>query len=80
MTSVSSHEAKTHLGQLLSRVQQGEKILITRRGEPIAVLAPPPGESPDVPEVIRQMKALRQGNRLGDDLTIRELLDEGRRF
>ena len=79
MTSVGSFEAKTHLPELLKRVEKGETILITRRGEPIAMLVPPPRESArDVQEVIEEMKALRRGNRL-DGISIRELIEGGRR-
>jgi prevent-host-death family protein len=80
MTSIGSFEAKTHLPELLDRVARGEKILITRRGEPVAMLVPPsrePGEN--VHAVIAQMKALRRGNTLGSG-TIRELIEEGRRY
>jgi prevent-host-death family protein len=80
MKSVGSFEAKTHLPELLERVAKGEKILITRRGQPVAMLVPPPqAPSRDVQEVIADMKALRQGNTL-DGVTIRELIEEGRRF
>ena len=80
MTSVGSYEAKTHLPELLERVARGEKILITRHGRPTAMLVPAPAERKrDVREVIRQMKALRQGNLLGAGLSIRDLIDEGRR-
>ena len=34
------HEAKTHLSQLLARVEAGEEILISRAGQPIARLVP----------------------------------------
>jgi prevent-host-death family protein len=81
MTSVGSYEAKTHLPELLERVARGEKILITRHGRPTAMLVPAPVERKhDVREVIRQMKALRQGNILGGGLSIRDLIDEGRRY
>jgi prevent-host-death family protein len=81
MTSVGSFEAKTHLPQLLDRVARGEKILITRHGRPVAMLVPaePDGQK-DVRQVIRELKALRRGNVLGDDLSIRDLIDEGRRY
>ena len=80
MKSVGAFEAKTHLPELLERVVKGEKILITRRGQPVAMLVPPTRESsPDVQEVIAQMKALRRGNTLGG-ISIRELIEEGRRF
>ncbi|MBW2734125.1 MAG: type II toxin-antitoxin system Phd/YefM family antitoxin [Deltaproteobacteria bacterium] len=40
MSSVSVHEAKTHLSRLLRRVAAGEEILITRGGTPVARLVP----------------------------------------
>lgn len=38
---VGVHEAKTHLSDLLRRIEAGEIITITRRGAPIAELRPP---------------------------------------
>jgi prevent-host-death family protein len=43
--SVGVHQAKTHLSQLLEDVAMGEVITITRRGEAVAVLAPPPSQT-----------------------------------
>ena len=42
--SVNVHEAKTHLSQLLARVEAGEEFLIARAGKPVArlVAARPP--------------------------------------
>jgi prevent-host-death family protein len=41
MTStVNIHEAKTHLSRLLSRVQAGEEIIISKAGKPLAKLMP----------------------------------------
>ncbi|MEW6277264.1 MAG: type II toxin-antitoxin system prevent-host-death family antitoxin [Candidatus Eremiobacterota bacterium] len=40
MERVTTHEAKTHLSQLLSRVLQGEEILICRGAVPVARLVP----------------------------------------
>lgn len=37
---VNVHEAKTHLSRLLSRVERGEEIVISRAGHPIARLLP----------------------------------------
>jgi prevent-host-death family protein len=82
MESVGSFEAKTHLPQLLERVAQGEEFTITRHGKPVARLVPavcaPP--QPDVRQVIEELKAFSKGNTLGKDITIRELIEEGRRF
>lgn len=38
--TVGAYEAKTHLAELLDRVQRGEEIVITRHGKPIARLVP----------------------------------------
>lgn len=39
-TQVNVHEAKTHLSQLLARVESGEQITIARAGTPVARLVP----------------------------------------
>jgi prevent-host-death family protein len=81
MYSVGAYEAKTHLPQLLDRVARGEEIRITRNGRPVARLVPEPGEeATDVRSVIAQIREFRKGRRLGDDISIRELIEEGRRF
>ena len=82
MTTVNSVDAKTHLPQLLERVSRGEKILITRHGKPAAMLVPPPeAEAKDVKQVIEEFKAYskHQGRTLGG-LSIRDLIEEGRRY
>ena len=40
METVNTHEAKTHLSRLLSRVEMGEEIIIANRGVPVAKLVP----------------------------------------
>jgi len=44
MTKIGAFEAKNTLGSFLDRVEQGEEIVITRRGEPVARLVPSSGE------------------------------------
>lgn len=44
--SVGVHEAKTQLSRLLTRVEAGEVIAITRRGEEVARLVPTPDGGP----------------------------------
>jgi prevent-host-death family protein len=39
---VSVADAKAHLSALLTRVEGGETVLITRHGRPVATLAPAP--------------------------------------
>jgi len=40
MREIGAFEAKNTLGTLLNRVQEGEEIVITRHGKPVARLAP----------------------------------------
>jgi prevent-host-death family protein len=81
MTSIGFYEARTRLSELLDQVARGKTVLITRRGKPAALLAPPPAEAAkDVKHVIEEFKAYsrRQGRTLGG-LSIREMIEEGRR-
>jgi prevent-host-death family protein len=39
-TSVGAFEAKTHLSELLNRVELGEHVTITKHGRPVARLVP----------------------------------------
>ena len=81
MKSVGTYEAKTHLPRLLSQVEKGESITITKRGKPIAKLVPADAaEQKDVKQVIEEMLNYRDqhGPILGDDLTIRKMIEEGR--
>lgn len=40
MRQVNVHEAKTDLSKLLEAVEDGERVIIARAGEPVAVLVP----------------------------------------
>ena len=40
MTKINVHMAKTHLSDILQRIERGEKFLICRNGEPVAELVP----------------------------------------
>ncbi len=80
MRSVGSFEAKTHLAALLDRVAKGETIEITRRGRPVAKLVPAEANAPrDLKKLAQEIRDLRKGNRLRG-LSIRRLINEGRRF
>lgn len=77
---IGAYEAKTHFSALLDRVEKGEQVSITRHGRVVAVLTPPPGV-PDrtVEEAIADIMALRKGRRLGEGLSVRDLIDAERR-
>ena len=83
-TTIGSYEAKTRLPQLLERAAKGERIIITKRGKPMAVLIPPESAGPRMSprQAVEAMKRFPRENAptLGPDLTIREMIEEGRRF
>jgi prevent-host-death family protein len=79
MTTVGAFEAKTHFSALLERAAQGEEIVITRHGRPVARLVPAAvSEKVEVEEAIAALKSFRRGATLGG-LSWKELRDEGRR-
>ncbi len=80
MKTVGTFEAKTHLSELLARVSKGESIRMTRRGIPVAKLVPAEeGEQKDLKKIVREIREISKGASLGG-LTIRELINEGRRY
>lgn len=40
MYSVGARELKQHTGEIVERVRNGERVLLTLRGEPVAVISP----------------------------------------
>jgi antitoxin (DNA-binding transcriptional repressor) of toxin-antitoxin stability system len=83
MTTMGFYQARTHLSEVLDRVEKGKTILITRRGKPVALIGPPPRENQqNVSQIVEKMLAFRnrEGPTLGRQITLRKLIDEGRRF
>ncbi|HXJ90877.1 MAG TPA: type II toxin-antitoxin system prevent-host-death family antitoxin [Candidatus Binatia bacterium] len=80
MKTVGAFEAKTRLNELLRRVSSGETIRITRRGIPVAKLVPlKEDDKEDVAKAVQELREIRKRLSLGG-LSIRELIDEGRRY
>lgn len=80
MQRIGAYEAKTHLPQLLDEVSQGGTVTITRHGVPVALLVPAPNTPhKSTREVIDALRQFRRGKTLGD-ITVRDLVEEGRRF
>ncbi len=79
MPSVGAFEAKTHLSKLLERVAKGERFTIEKHGVPVATLEPiPSSKRKPAGNVIAELKQFRSGKRIGS-LSIREMIEEGRR-
>ena len=81
MKSIGAFEAKTHLSDLLERVSRGERFKITRHGVPTALLVPVTEAAPKLThkEVVEGMRALRKRVKPGK-MSVREMIEEGRRF
>ena len=83
METIGAFDAKTHLSELLQRVERGEEITITRHGKPVARLVPAVDRQVD--HVARQAfllaesRKLRKKNSLGG-LKIRDLVNDGRKY
>ena len=78
-------DAKAHFSELLARAEAGETITIRRHGRAVAKLVPALGKVL-TPEERRKSwedwKAYRDARNitLGPNLTIKQLIEEGRRF
>lgn len=84
-TVYSAAEAKAQFSSLLDRVAAGESIIITRHGKPVARLGHPDESEQQKVEARRcareEFIAWRRmyGPTLGSDVTVRDLINEGRR-
>lgn len=76
--NVGVYEAKTHLPELLAKVEQGEQITITRHSKAIARLVPVElVRQRDVRGIIAELKSLAK--RRHADMPIKDMIAEGRR-
>lgn len=78
MRTIEAVDAHRQFVSLLDEVANGESITITKHGVPVARLIPPEEKQRDVREVIAELLEFQKEHTLGD-VTIRELIDEGRR-
>lgn len=59
MKEIGTFEAKNQLSALLELVAQGEDVVITRHGRPVARLVPPEGTSHKAADALEAAAALR---------------------
>ncbi len=78
MGEVGAYEAKTHLPKLLDKVSRGEKIIITRHGVPVAILAPYDDRNKYASsKTIEELKRFRRNKKL-QGLDLKTLIETGR--
>jgi len=78
--SVGAYQAKTHLSELLEKVEAGAEITITKHGAPVARLVPVKKEASPEERLaaIQRIRKLAGGLSLRG-LKIKDLISEGRR-
>lgn len=77
--TVKVAEAKTHLSELLAKVEAGEEVIISRGNTPVARLSRIRRDN-DVDALIAEIKAQRAGRQATTQDEIRAWRDEGRRY
>jgi len=78
--TIGIFEAKQKLSQLVERASRGEEIVITRRGKEQARLVPMPAEHGRALKEIFDSIRTRPRIKLARGVTIKDLINEGRRF
>ena len=78
MREIQASAAKTHLLRLLDDVEKGETIAITRHGKVIARIEPLPTAAESAQAAAARIVDRSRNVSLGDDLSIKKLIDEGR--
>ncbi len=77
---ISLREANQHLSRYIKTVEQGEELVITRRGKPVARLVPVATKRELSPEqleaLVRTRDRMRRGRDLGGRIPSREALHE----
>ena len=77
--TVGVFEAKQKLSELVERASQGEEIIITCRGKERArLVAVAAKSSRSLKEIFKSFGRVRM--RLPDGMTVKDLIEEGRRF
>lgn len=66
MDRVSVRELRQNLSVYLRRIEAGETLTVTRRGERVAVLAPPPERRSAIDRLVVERGATRPTGRLED--------------
>jgi len=88
MAEVGVHELRQNLALYLRRIEHGETVTVTRRGEPVGVLAPLPDRRSTVDRLVADLGATTAGGdllshgpplpRRPGERTLSELVAEGR--
>lgn len=70
MKSIGTYELKAHLSRILDEVEAGERILVTRNGEPVAEIVPH-AKRREFEAILKDLNALRNRSK---KVSLEELL------
>lgn len=82
MKKMGAFDVKTHLSKVLEEVQEGQEILITKRGEPMALLIPYGKSSSNTKSLISNFRKWRKNitwRAEKDGMSIKDAINQGRR-
>ena len=76
--TVGVFEAKTNLSHLLDLAAAGERIVVTKRGVPVAQIVAPPSREEEIIRFLELGREIRARTKSGPE-SAQELIEEGRR-
>jgi len=79
-SSFGAFEAKTHFSDLLDRVEQGDRIVITRHGRAVATLVPAKTTPrKDLVKLTRDALAITAGTTLPAGMSLKDVINSRRK-
>jgi prevent-host-death family protein len=80
MLTIGAFEAKNRLSELLDAAEDGEEIMITKHGRPVAKLVPAEAfDRAKAREAAKWLKEFRKKHSL-EGLKFKDLINEGRKY
>jgi prevent-host-death family protein len=80
MRTIKTEDAQARFDEVLRDVENGETVIVTRNGRPVARISPMGEVSEDAAAAIEEIHRFRREIRptLGAGITIRDLIEDGR--
>ncbi|MGB2898584.1 MAG: type II toxin-antitoxin system prevent-host-death family antitoxin [Candidatus Acidiferrum sp.] len=80
MRQIGLFEAKQKLSELVERAGRGERIGITKRGKLTAVIGPAENNNEDIDKIFDSIENIRRKVKRMPGVTMKELINEGRKY
>ena len=79
MRNVTISEAKKRLSEIVERASIGEHTGLAKDGKVVAIIGPPKHKGVDLHEIFKQMERIRKRAKKIPGVTVRSLIEEGRK-